>query len=30
VRDLVLSSMGWEPDSFDVELEPAFRRTPQE
>jgi hypothetical protein len=30
VRELVVSSQGWEPDSFDVELEPGFMPTPQE
>jgi hypothetical protein len=30
VRELVVTSQGWEPDSFDVELEPAFKLTPQE
>jgi hypothetical protein len=29
VQDLVVTWIGWERDSFDVELEPLFRATPQ-
>jgi hypothetical protein len=29
VRDLVVTWIGWERDSFDVELKPLFKPTPQ-